>query len=137
MNLPRIGYATRVKLGVLLLMVLTALLNNLFFVRLTRTPSSPFGQDYVSPADERFAQLKNDLPARGVVGYTSDETDVNERTKKYYLAQYALAPLIVVNNSSQPLVIGDFNKEESAVSGNLVLHKRFENGVVLFRQPEK
>ena len=137
MNLPRIGYATRVKLGVLLLLVLTALLNNLFFVRLTRSASSPFGQDYVSPADERFAQLKNDLPARGVVGYISDETDVNERTKKYYLAQYALAPLIVVNNTDQTLVIGDFNKEESAVSGNLVLLKRFGNGVVLFRQPEK
>jgi hypothetical protein len=137
MNFPTIGYATRVKLGVLLLLVLTALLNNLFFVRLTRSASSPFGRDYVSPADERFAQLKNDLPARGVVGYISDETDVNERTKKYYLAQYALAPLIVVNNTDQTLVIGDFNKEESAVTGNLVLLKRFENGVVLFRQPEK
>jgi hypothetical protein len=137
MNFPRIGYATRVKLGVLLLLVLTALLNNLFFVRLTRSASSPFGQDYVSPADERFASLKTDLPAHGVVGYTSDETDVNERTKKYYLAQYALAPLIVVNNTDQTLVIGDFNKEEAAVIGNLVLLKRFENGVVLFRQPEK
>jgi len=137
MNFPSIGYATRVKLGVLLLLILTALLNNLFFVRLTRSPSTPFGQDDVSPADERFAQLKTDLPARGVVGYISDETDVNERTKKYYLAQYALAPLIVVNNTNQPLVIGDFNKEESAGSENLVLLKRFENGVVLFRQPEK
>jgi hypothetical protein len=34
-------------------------------------------------------------------------------------------------------VIGDFNKEEAAVIGNLVLLKRFENGVVLFKQPEK
>ena len=137
MNFPRIGYATRVKLGVLLLLVLTGLLNNVFYARLIRSTSSPLGQDYVSPADEKFAQLKTDLPARGVVGYISDETDVNERTKKYYLAQYALAPLIVVDNTSQPLVIGDFNKEESAVSGNLVLRKRFGNGIVLFSQPEK
>ena len=137
MNFPRIGYATRVKVGMLLLLIATGLINNLFYARVLRSSSSPLGQDYVSPADERFAQLKTDLPARGVVGYISDETDVNERTKKYYMAQYALAPLIVVNNTSQPLVIGDFNKEESAVNGNLVLRKRFENGVVLFGQPEK
>ena len=137
MNFPRIGYATRVNIGVLLLLIFTCLLNNLFHVRLTRSSSSPYAQDYVSPADERFAQLKADLPARGVIGYVSDETEVNERTKKYYLAQYALAPLIVVNDTNQPLVVGDFNGDESAVSGNLVLLKRFENGVVLFGQPQR
>lgn len=137
---PRIDSLTRVKLAILLLLALNALLSNLSYARLTRNlKPKAAGQDEVSLNEKRFAELRAALPQRGVVGYISDEPDPNEKIKKYYLAQYALAPLIVVNETDRPLVVGNFNSPDGELraSDKLVPFKRFENGVVLFVQAAK
>jgi len=58
-------------------------------------------------SDQRFAALKADLPARGMIGYVGELGD--SATPDYYLAQYALAPLVLDHSTNHKLVIGNFS----------------------------
>lgn len=92
-------------------------------------PRRPY-TDTVGPgSDQRFALLKPALPQQGIVGYVGDSTSPAD----YYLAQYALAPLIVDHSSNHPLVVGNFSNSPPAVPpDHLQLVKNFGNGVLLF-----
>jgi hypothetical protein len=86
-------------------------------------------------SDQRFAQLKAALPPRGVIGYIG-EPGVSG-TADYYLAQYALAPLVVENSENHPLVIGDFpDRPNEPATANLKLIRNFGDGVLLFSHEE-
>jgi hypothetical protein len=80
--------------------------------------------------DQRFAALKQDLPQRGIVGYVGN----SDSPADYYLAQYALAPLVVDHSSNHSLVVGDFSVSSPAAMplDHLRLVKDFGNGVLLF-----
>ena len=89
-------------------------------------------------SDLRFAELRRALPERGVVGYVGEagESEVDD----YYLAQYALAPLVVERSQDHPLVIGNFPASQPAsppakVKG-LVLVRDFGNGVLLLAKED-
>ena len=130
----KIDYQTRVKAGALALLALTALLTNLAYLRdNVRTVPQTAGRDEVAEYERRFAELKEALPRRGVVGYVSDEADASEEAKKYYLTQYALAPLVVVRGADRPLVVGNFAAGGTpAPAAGLALVKDYGDGVVLF-----
>ena len=49
--------------------------------------------DVAHLSDQRFAAVKNELPARAVVGYMGESND--SATPDYDLTQYSLAPLVV------------------------------------------
>lgn len=136
--LPRMDYAARIKAGALVLLVLTALLTNVFYLRAGRAPGPGVGrEDIVTASENRFAELKRVLPRRGVVGYVSDQTDESPRLERYFLAQHALAPLIVVTGADRALVVGDFATPAGAAraaAGSLVLVRDFGDGVVLLRR---
>jgi hypothetical protein len=82
-------------------------------------PARP-GQDEITANDRRFAALRPLLPERGVVGYLG-HPEVTGPTpgdstaaallhfRRYLLAQYALAPLLLVENTSPELVVGNFD----------------------------
>ena len=134
-QLRGMSYATRVKAGALALLALTALGTNLVYLRSHRRfDLDRLGRDDVSAKEKRLASLKQALPARGVVGYVSDYPDEIEATGHYYLAQYTLAPLVVVRGSDHPLVVGNFGAPVPAAppAAGLVLIKDFGDGVVLF-----
>ena len=94
--------------------------------------------------ETRFAELKNYLPANSVVGYITD-IQPDENTKKgygeyltwYYLTQYVLSPAIIADETTRPLVIGNFQKpvDLSRISSEyrLTLIREFGDGVMLFR----
>jgi hypothetical protein len=70
-------------------------------------------EDFVALAEERFRPLREVLPKSGEVGYTGDHTTPDwlsdpEAVKRYYAAQYALAPLVVNRSSTPQIVVGDF-----------------------------
>ncbi|HEX7177442.1 MAG TPA: hypothetical protein VF240_19445 [Pyrinomonadaceae bacterium] len=141
-KLGGVGYATRVKLATLLLLALTALLTNLIYLRENRgLEPTTAGHDDINIYERRFGVLREALPARGVVGYLSDEQEVNEATKKYYLTQYTLAPLIVVRDADQALVVGDFARAREGapetVAAQLRLIKDFGDGVALYAREER
>jgi hypothetical protein len=82
-------------------------------------------------SDQRFAALRSALPKRGVVGYVG--APGTPALADYYLAQYALAPLVVENSPNHPLVIGNFPPGTVALaSERLRLVKDFGDGVLLF-----
>ena len=77
----------------------------------------------------RFAALREALPQRGVIGYIGQSQD---SVGYYYLAQYALAPLIVDFSQNHPLVVGNFpTAPPQNLPVNLKLLRDFGNGVLL------
>ena len=85
-------------------------------------------------ADQRFAALKKALPQRGIVGYAGETGPDVVVVADYYLAQYALAPLVVDRSPNHPLVVGNFpsGPPTRPPSENLRLVKDFGGGVLLF-----
>lgn len=141
MRITRISYATRIKTGSLLLLALTPLLTNLKYFGVNRTVDlSAIGKDQITLEENRFTEIRKVLPARGVVGYVNDETDIDEGTRKYYVTQYAIAPLIVVRGADRPLVVGDFSANGQRLPApleNRTLIKDFGNGILLFGEEAK
>jgi hypothetical protein len=66
------------------------------------------------------------------VGYV--DAPGNDNTANYYLAQYALAPLVIDYSPQHALVVGNFpaNSPARPLSSNLRLVQDFGNGVLLF-----
>jgi hypothetical protein len=96
----------------------------------------------VNAYENRFDALRKILPPRGVVGYFSNCTDYDGNyTARWYVAQYALAPVIVAHSSGHQLVVGNFctvPPDFAAITGSgLNLIKDFGNGVMLFSKEMK
>ena len=141
-KLGGVGYATRVRLASLLLLALMTLLPNLTYLRENRSVEpTTAGHDDINIYERRLGALRESLPARGVVGYLSDEQEVNEATKKYYPTQYTLAPLIVVRDADREFVVGDFARAGAgapdAPADRLRLVKDFGDGVALYAREER
>jgi hypothetical protein len=73
--------------------------------------------------------MKAALPTRGVVGYVGESGDP---VADYYLAQYALAPLVIDRSPNHPLVVGNFPGSSPGTPDHLQLQADFGNGVLLF-----
>lgn len=77
----------------------------------------------------RFAGVRESLPKAGVIGYIGQPGD---SPGYYYLAQYALAPLVVDYSAHHSIVLGNFpNARPVMFPDNLKLFKDFGNGVLL------
>jgi hypothetical protein len=97
------------------------------------------GQDEISAYQHRLEVLRPALPARGVVGYLGDpdpnEEGALEHFRRYLLAQYSLAPLLVVENLEPEFVVGNFYPGTTpAAPPGFRLVRNFGDGLVLFRQ---
>jgi hypothetical protein len=94
--------------------------------------------DPVTVNDRRFAPVLRALPAHGVVGYLSSlpsDKLFNSAlgVAHFYLTQYALSPVIVVNDANRELVVADaYRGRRIAAPPPLVLLRDFGNGVALF-----
>jgi len=98
------------------------------------------GQDQEISCDiKRFDGVKEYLGDRRVVGYVYRG---GFNLRNYYLAQYALVPIIVVNNSNLPLVIGNFGRRNrrfirKSIEPKYEVVKNFGNGVFLLRRKKE
>jgi hypothetical protein len=100
--------------------------------KLILNATTPAVDDVAQRSDQRFAALKAALPARGAVGYVGESG--NTGTADYYLAQYALAPLVIENSADHTLIIGNFpTAKPVSFPSNLQLVTDFGNGVLLLR----
>ncbi len=100
-------------------------------------------QNYISRYERRFNAVKEYLPAHGRIGYVSDVPaerlmDDFDGSMYFYLTQYALVPLQVVNSTSEPLMIGNFHSPEAArrtlTEGDLSVIHDCRNGVFLLKE---
>lgn len=88
---------------------------------------------------ERFERLGGRLPSHGVIGYVTDD-DV-ERWVEFYVAQYALSPVIVAKGVDHELVVGNFHDSASGQriceSKGLTPVKDLGDGLILLRGKTK
>lgn len=116
---------------VLLVFVLCCLLSSARLVIQAPIPGRSAPDDVEGRSDLRFAKLKAALPQRGVIGYVGDGGESG--VPAYYLAQYALAPLVLDRSPDHLFVVGNFPSGPPASSlGKLRLVKDFGDGVLLF-----
>jgi hypothetical protein len=116
---------------VLPVFVFCCLLSSARLVMEAPIPGRSTPDDVARRSDLRFARLKAALPQRGVIGYVGDSGESG--VAPYYLAQYALAPLVLDRSPNHPLVVGNFPLRPPAHSVvNLRLVKDFGDGILLF-----
>jgi len=122
---PRVVYAT-------LTLVLCFLLSDFRLVKDAPLPGKveDSSDDVAKRSDLRFAALKAVLPQRGVVGYVGENG--TDALGDYYLAQYALAPLVVDHSSDHELVVGNFPSGPGDTPEGLHLVRDFGDGIELF-----
>ena len=128
----------RVKLTALTLLIASAFLTTVFHFIALRHGSRQ--RDHtVAAHDKRMAPLREALPRRGVVGYVTDvKGPAGDPIKRYYLTQYALAPVIVAQFPTYDFVVGDFDDPAKATPpAGYSLRKDFGNGVLLFALERK
>jgi hypothetical protein len=82
----------------------------------------------------RYAGLGDALPAHGVFGYL-DDGGCDNAVQGYYLTQYALAPRLLVEDASPPLLLVDGRPDQPpALPEGLTLVRDLGNGVRVYRR---
>jgi hypothetical protein len=129
----------RVKAGVVLLCV-SAVIYSVEICRRTHVLSKA-PPDGITLHERRLAELRGRLPARGVVGYVSDDfggAETPQSWRRFATTQYSLAPLILERTTAHELVVGVFDDPGAATAvsagGDLLLVEEFGGGVVLFKK---
>ncbi|MBN1518281.1 hypothetical protein JXA32_17095 [Candidatus Sumerlaeota bacterium] len=79
----------------------------------------------VAEYESNYAALKESLPGHGTVGYFTDQKD---DLKSFFLAQYALSPVFVVDSIEPELIVADLHDPESLTQ----LHAK--HGLVVLRK---
>lgn len=140
----------RVRFGMLLILAFAAVSD----IRWLRTAAAArkwtYGQDEVSLNDERLRPLRAALSPHTTVGYVTSpppeppcsaeaalyQTLEYRRKvfKRYVLTQYALAPVIVVDNTLRDSIVGSFAAGDSPhaqLPPGMTLVRDFGGGIVL------
>ena len=148
-DVPAIGERSwagaRVWIAVLAVMLYAGASTVRWVHRATERPARS-RPDGISAYERRFNELRPLLPDSGVVGYLGDpeptDPSSTEATaaallyfRRYLLAQYSLAPLLLIKSTEPEFVVGNF--EAGAIhptpTGFRVM-RDFGDGVVLFRR---
>lgn len=89
--------------------------------------------------DTRFAEIKRMLPSWGIIGYASDSTP-HLAAMKFYYTQYALAPLVLVRDTTYDFIVCYFfygkNFSEFVKKGKFKILRNFEHNVALLRKEQ-
>jgi len=116
-------------------LILLSLLSSVWMIFTSPKPWHIEANSIAARSDKRFAAVKAHLPANGIIGYIGETCDA--ALPDYYLAQYALAPLVVDRSAHRAIVIGNFpDAPPSEISADLKLVQDFGNGVLLFAGKE-
>jgi hypothetical protein len=140
----------RVRFGMLLILAFAAASDIQWLRTAAAARKWAYGQDEVSLNDERFRPLRGALsPRTTVVGYVtspppeppcSTEAALYQTLdyrrnvfKRYVLTQYALAPVIVVDDTRRDSIVGSFAVGDSTpqLPPGTTLVRDFGGGIVL------
>jgi hypothetical protein len=128
--------------GILLLALFIFITNILLLTDAHRRLRNHKGEDHISLYENRFAQLRQVLKSGTVMGYFTDQApESRDYVKNFYLTQYALAPVIIIQETQRQWVVGNFSKSTAtpavAPHKSLYLWKDFGNGIALFQHKNK
>ena len=129
----KFDYSIKIRV-VIALAILIALQSNVAnCIRGIKSYRKTTDVDEVTLYDKRYERLKGMLPSHGVVGYF---TDAKFDAKAFYLTQYALSPVILVNNTEPKLILANFSDSSSRIQfckdNNLFLLEKVDNNIMLF-----
>jgi len=72
------------------------------------------GKDFISSKDQSYKPIRDILPPKGAYRYESDVTsNPSEFTMFYYIAQYSLAPRVLIDSLHTDTVVANFYKTGS------------------------
>ncbi len=126
--------------SLLVVLIIVTLIGHIPLLQRTiRLSSIGWGNDRVSAYEKRFEPLQAEINGQGRVGYVTNlppdsiPTDA-VAVEHFYIAQYALAPSVLVWDPNTAFIIGDFATNEiPARLEHLEIIKRYDGGLVLFR----
>lgn len=130
----------RLRVGIALLLVLLyAGASTARWLQRATARSARAAPDEISANDLRFDELRSLLPARGMVGYLGDPAPEGATAllhfRRYLLAQYALAPVLLLETTDPEFVVGNFDPGAAAPAPpGFAIVRDFGNGLVLFRR---
>ncbi len=129
--LPLSNHLPTSSAAVLVIFLVCSVLSSFRLIHNSMRPNlSRTANDVAQLSDQRFAALKNELPARAVVGYMGESND--SATPDYYLTQYSLAPLVVDRSTNHELIVANFpGRSLPQFPPALEVVKDFGNGVLL------
>lgn len=142
---PKPWAVNRARAGIALVLLYAAA-SGVAWIRLAATAPGQPASDEISSYERRFVNLRAALPARGVVGYvgdpdpeggTPDQREANSllHFKRYLLAQYALAPLVLIESTEPEVVVGNFDPgSRPSLPTGFQIERDFGNGLVLLRR---
>ncbi len=100
----------------------------------TPPPSQPFADD-VSACEARFSRAKRFLPRHGVVCYLPGFNGSEAAKKEFFMARYALAPLVVRDVPDCDPLLGDFPLgPPSSLRTTYRVVEDFGHGVLLLKR---
>jgi hypothetical protein len=130
----------------LLLVLLYAGVSTVRWARRAAAWPAASAQDEITAYESRFRVLRSALPSRGVVGYlghpeptSATPQDSNAAAllhfRRYLLAQYSLAPVLLIESTDHELIVGNFYPGSSPPAPpGFRLFRDFGDGLVLFRR---
>jgi hypothetical protein len=130
----------------LLLILLYAGVSTARWVRRAAAWPAGSAQDEITAYESRFRLLRSALPPRGVVGYlghpeptgpTPEDSNAAAllHFRRYLLAQYSLAPVLLIESTDHELIVGNFDPESlPPAPRGFRLVRDFGDGVLLFRR---
>ncbi len=119
------------------LLIGAAVFSSYRLLEATRQLSDRAGStDEVTAYEFRFARAKQALPKYGMVCYVPDYASSDAAKKDFFLARYALAPLVVRNLPDCDPLIGDFPPgiPRSDVGNKYSVLKDFGQGLLLLKR---
>jgi hypothetical protein len=137
--------ATRARIA-LLLVLLYASVSTVQWLRRGAAWPAVTAQDEITAYESRFQELRSSLPGHGVVGYlghpeptgpTPEEANSAAllHFRRYLLAQYTLAPMLLIESTDPQLIVGNFYPGAlPPLPPGLRLVRDFGAGLVLFRR---
>jgi hypothetical protein len=123
----------------LTLLIGGALLSSYKLLEQSPPLSSRRAPDEVSAYEARFARARQALPPHGVICYLPDFNSSDAAKKDFFLARYALAPLVVRTVPDCDPLIADLplGFPSSFLDHRYTVQEDFAHGVLLLNRNEK
>ena len=139
----RPGYLKHARIAFALILASLLLSQLAVIVSLAQRLPSAMATEGVARYEKRYAEARKVLPRSGVIGYLSDRPNTEGVTsglydRRYHLAEYLLAPLIITDSTEPDLILGNFFSphamEQAMAEHKLVVLHDFRNGVFILRK---
>jgi hypothetical protein len=136
---------TRTRIALLVILLYAGASTARWVKRGAESPAR-VAQDEISTYERRFDDLRKMLPPRGVVGYLGHPEPIGGAPReanaaallhfrRYLLAQYSLAPLLLIESTEPDFVIGNFDPGVTVpATAGLRVVRDFGDGLVLLRR---